>query len=189
MSEPKNLVREKLFSKDGELYLDNKPYIGPYNIKADGTYYTLSRFVDKKSKRLKTTKSSIYQDLLKKSGGIDVSEKNSAIVGQTILPIQDDYDKGFYTRYFIFRKEEKNFTEVSEKSFGDVGTKISDVIYGKLKLDWKISGPINDVFDLDGVRKEAGVRDTNERMLKRLELKHPGIKDRLKNLIQFRRNT
>ena len=45
------------------------------------------------------------------------------------------------------------------------------------------------IFDLDGVRKEAGVRDTNDRMLKRLELEHPGIKDRLKNLIQFRRNT
>ena len=102
MSEPKNLVKEKLFSKDGKLYLDNKPYIGPYNIKADGTFYTLSKFVDKKSKRLKTTKTSVYQDLLKKTGGIDVSEKNSAIIGQTILPTRDDYEKGLYTRYFIF---------------------------------------------------------------------------------------
>ena len=188
MSEPKNLVKERLFSKNGELYLDNKPYIGPYNIKADGTFYTLSKFVDKKSKRLKTTKSSIYQDLVKKTGGTDVSEKNSAIVGQTVLPTQEDYDKGFYTRYFIFRKGEKYFTEVSEKTFGDVGTKISDVIYDTIELDWKISGPINDIFSLDGVRREAGVRDTNERMLKRLELKYPGIKDRLKNLVQFRRN-
>ena len=30
--EPKNLVKENLFSK-GELFLDNVEYIGPYNVK------------------------------------------------------------------------------------------------------------------------------------------------------------
>ena len=53
--EPKNLVKENLFSK-GELFLENVEYIGPYNVKADGSYYTLSKFITGKSKQLTTKK-------------------------------------------------------------------------------------------------------------------------------------
>ena len=70
--EPKNLVKENLFSK-GELFLENVEYIGPYNVKADGSYYTLSKFITGKSKQLTTKKTTLYQDLLKITGGIDGS--------------------------------------------------------------------------------------------------------------------
>ena len=186
--EPKNLISENLFSK-GTLFLDNKVYTGPYNIKADGSYYTLARFVEGKSTKLNTKQESLYQSLLNITGGVDVSLKNKQIVSGVIVPTQEDYEKGSYTRYFIKTKGAQNIVEVDEEELNNIGSTISEVLYEGFQLNWKISGPINDVFDLDGVRKEAGVRDTNERMLKRLELKHPGIKDRLKNLIQFRRNT
>ncbi len=186
--EPKNLISENLFSK-GTLFLDNKVYTGPYNIKADGSYYTLSRFVEGKSKKLNTKQESLYQSLLNITGGVDVSLKNKQVVSGVIVPTQEDYEKGSYTRYFIKRKGTQNIVEVGEEELNNVGSTISEVLYEGFQLNWKISGPINDIFDLDGVRKEAGVRDTNDRMLKRLELEHPGIKDRLKNLIQFRRNT
>jgi hypothetical protein len=84
-----------LFSK-GELFLNNVEYIGPYNIKADGTYHTLSKFIEGKSKELKTKKSTLYQDLLKITGGIDVSEKNGQVVDNTILPTNEDYTKQGY---------------------------------------------------------------------------------------------
>ena len=107
--EPKNLIKENLFSK-GELFLDNVEYIGPYNVKADGTYHTLAKFIEGKSKELKTKKSTLYQDLLKITGGIDVSEKNGQVVDNTILPTNEDYTKGFYTRYFIKTKGSKSIS-------------------------------------------------------------------------------
>tara|TARA_R100000734_G_C3300281_1_gene91023 strand:+ start:580 stop:1143 length:564 start_codon:yes stop_codon:yes gene_type:complete len=185
--EPKNLISENLFSK-GELFLDNKAYTGPYNIKADGSYHTLSKFVENKSKKLTTKQESRYQKLLKITGGTDVSLKNKQVVGSVTLPKPDDYEKGFYTRYFIFRKGTKIIIEVDDIEINNVGATISEVLYEGFQLDWKISGPLNDKFDDKGVRQESGVRDTNRRTLQRIEKDYPGISERLQNLTQFYRN-
>ena len=186
MSEPKNLVKENLFSK-GELFLNNVEYIGPYNVKADGTYHTLARFVTGKSKQLKTKKSTLYQDLLKITGGIDVSEKNGQVVDNTILPTNEDYTNGVYTRYFIKTKGSKTIAEVSEDMLGQLGVTIDDNLYVGFELDWKLTGPLDDII-VDGVRQQAGVRDTNRRTLQRLEQEYIGITEKLQNLTQFYRN-
>ena len=186
MSEPKNLIKEKLFSQ-GELWLNNSAYTGPYNISADGTYYTLSKFVEGKSQILKTNRVSLYQRLLKQNNGVDISEKNAQVVNNTRIPTLEDYEKGFYTRYFIKRKDSNNISEVEEMKLGDIGEKISEVLYVGFELNWKISGPLDDRFDSKGVRQEAGVRDTNRRTLQRLEKQHTGISEKLQNLTQFYR--
>ena len=187
MSEPKNLVKEGLFSK-GELWLNNRAYTGPYNISADGTYYTLTKYVEGKSEILKTNRVSLYQRLIKKNGISDVAQQNGQVVNNTIVPTQEDYEKGFYTRYFIKRKDSNIIAEVSEEKLGDIGEKVSEVLYVGFELDWKISGPLEDRFDSKGVRQEAGVRDTNRRTLQRLEKEYIGISEKLQNLTQFYRN-
>ena len=184
--EPKNLVKENLFSK-GELFLDNVEYIGPYNIKADGTYHTLARFITGKSKELKTKQSTLYQELLKINSREDISEKNGQVVDNTIIPTNEDYTKGFYTRYFLKTKGSKRIAEVKEETLGLLGQKIDDVLYVGFQLDWKLTGPLDDIF-VDGIRQQAGVRDTNRRTLQRLEQEHIGITDKLQNLTQFYRN-
>ena len=148
MSQPKNLIKENLFSK-GELFLNNVEYIGPYNVKADGTYHTLAKFITGKSKQLKTKKSTLYQDLLKITGGVDVSEKNGKVVDNTVLPTNEDYEKGLYTRYYIKTKGSKSIAEVTEEVFGLLGSKIDDKLYVGFELDWKLTGPLNDIF-VDG---------------------------------------
>ena len=158
--EPKNLISENLFSK-GTLFLDNKVYTGPYNIKADGSYYTLVRFVEGKSKKLNTKQESLYQSLLKITGGVDVSLKNKQIISGVIVPTQE---------------------------LNNVGSTISEVLFKGFQLDWKISGILNDKYDSKGTRQESGVRDTNRRTLQRLEQDFLGISDKLKNLTQFYRN-
>jgi hypothetical protein len=185
--EPKNLISENLFSK-GTLFLDNKVYTGPYNIKADGSYYTLARFVEGKSKKLNTKQESLYQSLLKITGGVDVSLKNKQIISGVIVPTQEDYEKGSYTRYFIKRKGTKNIVEVGEEELNNVGSTISEVLFEGFQLEWKISGILNDKYDSKGIRQESGVRDTNRRTIQRLEQEYIGISDKLKNLTQFYRN-
>lgn len=186
MSQPKNLIKENLFSK-GELFLNNVEYIGPYNVKADGTYHTLAKFITGKSKQLKTKKSTLYQDLLKITGGVDVSEKNGKVVDNTVLPTNEDYEKGLYTRYYIKTKGSKSIAEVTEEVFGLLGSKIDDNLYVGFELDWKLTGPLNDIF-VDGIRQQAGVRDTNRRTLQRVEQEYIGITEKLQNLTQFYRN-
>ena len=55
------------------------------------------------------------------------------------------------------------------------------------ELDWKLTGPLDDIF-VDGIRQQAGVRDTNRRTLQRLEQEYIGITEKLQNLTQFYRN-
>ena len=86
------------------------------------------------------------------------------------------------------RKDSNIIAEVSEEKLGDIGEKVSEVLYVGFELDWKISGPLEDRFDSKGVRQEAGVRDTNRRTLQRLEKEYIGISEKLQNLTQFYRN-
>jgi hypothetical protein len=185
--EPKNLISENLFSKS-ELYLDNKSYVGPYNIRADGSKYTLSKYIETKSKLLKSSHETHYQRLLKITGGVDVSLKNKPVVGGVAIPVQEDYEKGVYTRYFIKRKDTKIIVEVDELEFGNLGTLISEILFVGYQLDWKITGPLNDRFDNNGIRQEAGVMDTNRRTLQRIEQEYIGITEKLQNFTQFYRN-
>ena len=182
--EPKALIQEKLFSNE-DFFIDNEPYTGPYNIRADGSLYTLSRYIDGKSKELKSKRVSLYQRLLAKNGGIDVSVKNGQVLSQTIVPTQEDYDKGKYTRHFIRTKGTKVIVEVGVEDFDLIGSKIDDNLYIGFTLDWKITGPINDIY-VDDIRQEAGIVDTNRRTLQRLEKEQAGILEKLSiNLRQF----
>ena len=65
--------------------------------------------------------------------------------------------------------------------------KIDDNLYVGFELDWKLTGPLNDIF-VGGIRQQAGVRDTNRRTLQRLEQEYIGITEKLQNLTQFYRN-
>ena len=88
-----------------------------------------------KSKELKTKKSTLYQDLLKITGGIDVSEKNGQVVDNTNIPTNEDYTNGVYTRYFIKTKSSKTIAEVSEDMLGQLGVTIDDNLYVGFELD------------------------------------------------------
>ena len=109
------------------------------------------------------------------------------MVDNTILPTNEDYTKGFYTRYFIKTKGSKSISEVNEETLGLLGQKIDDNLYVGFELDWKLTGPLNDIF-VGGIRQQAGVRDTNRRTLQRLEQEYIGITEKLQNLTQFYRN-
>ena len=84
------------------------------------------------------------------------------MVDNTVLPTNKDYEKGLYTRYYIKTKGSKNIAEVTEEVFGLLGSKIDDNLYVGFEFDWKLIGPLNDIF-VDGIRQQAGVSDTNQK--------------------------
>ena len=97
----------------------------------------MTKYVEGKSEILKTNRVSLYQRLIKKNGISDVAQQNGQVVNNTIVPTQEDYEKGFYTRYFIKRKDSNIIAEVSEDKLGDIGEKVSEVLYVGFELDWK----------------------------------------------------
>jgi hypothetical protein len=88
----------------------------------------------------------------------------------------------------MFIRGVKNLNSCTILSFvGQLGVTIDDNLYVGFELDWKLTGPLGDVI-VDGVRQQAGVRDTNRRTLQRLEQEYIGITEKLQNLTQFYRN-
>jgi hypothetical protein len=95
-------------------------------------------------------------------------------------PIDEDYQRGYLTRYFIKKENDKGFiTEISESEYFDFSSgKVNyDVsFYHAFKITWKITGPLNKVR-VSQYDTRAGIIDTNERLVLEAEKTFVGIKD------------
>lgn len=87
------------------------------------------------------------------------------------VPTVDDYNKGFYKRYFIYRRNYNDYLDFFEvdieqwKSWKSEGTRTIDSnLYNAFTIDWKLTGPLRDIV-VDGQIKTFGVYDTNRRLV------------------------
>ena len=91
-----------------------------------------------------------------------------------LQPSQEDYDNGFVERYFYKRKGSTTINEISKKGFGN----LNSPYYQKLKLKWKITGPLNDTTE------ETGIIDTNRRTILLYQNEFTGLERYLTDLQQ-----
>ena len=91
-----------------------------------------------------------------------------------LQPSQEDYDNGFVERYFYKRKGSTTINEISKNGFGN----LNSPYYQKLKLKWKIAGPLNDTPE------ETGIIDTNRRTILLYQNEFTGLERYLTNLQQ-----
>jgi hypothetical protein len=96
-------------------------------------------------------------------------------------PGQNVYDVGAMSRFFVQKFNEiDNITEVNPEEYDRANDKnqpgIDGVLYNKVKLEWTIVGPLDEV------------RKANARVLKRAELDMPGITSYLSDLDEFHKN-
>ena len=127
--------------------------------------------------------------ILEEDYNINLSEFNPALLDENIKdykpeltipdpyflqPSQEDYDNGFVERYFYKRKGSTTINEISKKGFGN----LNSPYYQKLKLKWKISGPLNDTPE------ETGIIDTNRRTIMLYQNEFTGLERYLTNLQQ-----
>jgi hypothetical protein len=96
------------------------------------------------------------------------------------LPTMQDYDKGFFERYFIRQKNTDQIFEVSRKEFLNFQ---DNRFFVPFSLEWKISGPRTDVFNDAGYPVRTGVEDTNRRILETINQR--GIEEKLNDLLQY----
>lgn len=105
------------------------------------------------------------------------------IVGVHNPPTKNDYDIGFMIRYFCSKRNENKIVETDKNLYNKL---ISNSFYKVINLEWKITGPIQDVVKNEIV-VEFGIIDTNRRTLQITESKMPGISLYLKDLTEYAR--
>jgi hypothetical protein len=108
------------------------------------------------------------------------------IVNEFIIPTEEEYKKGFFTRYVLKSNKSSNkFVEVTSSSFNKI-IQIPDIaiLYNSISLLWKLTGPELDVYN-NNIRIKSGIKDTNLRSIQEAEKNLKGISTYLTNPLQF----
>jgi hypothetical protein len=106
-----------------------------------------------------------------------------------VQPTGDDYRRGTITRYFAKRKNQTppQVREINQSTFNSINNQDGEynyALWSVISLFWKISGPLFDSKDQNGVLK-AGIVNTNERLRNSANQQFRGIRSYLNDLIQY----
>ena len=162
--------------------LDGQSYSGEYHIWTDGKAMTESRFNGGKSKELKispTARNIIEYDLLTEKA----QRGGQYAMQERPLPTKSGYENGSFMRHFVKKSSDTNSTifEVKSTTIG----KLKRGYYTNISLKWRLTGPIVDKLDNDGNRVHSGVKQTNQRTVKKMNVKMPGLTWRLTNYLEY----
>lgn len=191
---PKTKIITNLYTPGKEWMFENGvEYIGYYHKYLDGLVLTEPQYNMVKSEKLIP-----YSELKRNSSHVTytsitdlrVSFNTSPTTVYT-LPTLDDYSKGFFKRYFIYRRNLKNiykeFFEVDEtqyKSWKTPRAGIDEILYDAFVINWKLTGPLHDIKENDQI-KEFGVYDTNRRLVYLNERQFPMISKILTDYTEY----
>ena len=122
----------------------------------------------------------MYKDLVKSR------ETFSLQTPKTIVPIpsSNDYADAYLIRYFIQRVSDNNGF-VYEVGLPEYEEYFSNPYWISISMRWRISGPLNMVYDSNGNLIDKGVIESNKSSLSMISLKIKNISLYLPNLKQF----
>lgn len=204
---PSSKVKTNLTARSGVLLSsDGKPYSGKYYATYDGQYFsgpdpktgpnerlTMAKMFSNPnavsladSNLTSLQKSQLAQQTNTPTNFSDTSAyslKNVAIGRPTSYfpkPTESDYKRGFITRYFTKKKNEKGYViEISKNEYADItnGTANYDVsIYQVTKILWKLTGPLKSQRQSQ-YNIIPGIIDTNQRLTEESNKTFLGIVD------------
>lgn len=180
------------------MFEDTTEYIGQYHKYTTGEVFSEPTFIDGKSRKLipyvdvqsigienldgmDLAKSFLYDNIKK------VKVKKMVLPNSSVEPIKDeDLVNGYMERFFGYRYD-NDCLELNKENFNKIGSEegLSSVVYLKVKLKWKITGPISDIKDDKGNILEPGVFDTNKRTVALYSEKYPMLKQKLMDYTEF----
>jgi len=140
---PKNKIKINLYTSGEEfvIFNTNDNYTGYYYKLYNGKYFTGKTPDDPNSLELIP----IFGPT---SGGNNELSLNIIIPSSPLLPTLQDYKNSEFTRYFIVKRNEPIFTEVTKKEHDKYKNKQPDVYWRLFKpffLIWHLTGDINQV--------------------------------------------
>ena len=180
---PEGAIQKGLYTNGGEwMFEDGTEYTGQYHKYLNTReVFTESYFIKDVSKKLiryynldvdfqkNTFEYNTLKEIVK-----DYTPELTIPDPYFLQPSQEDYDNGFVERYFYKRKGSTTINEISKKGFGN----LNSPYYQKLKLKWKITGPLNDTTE------ETGIIDTNRRTILLYQNEFTGLERYLTDLQQ-----
>ena len=181
---PKTKIITNLYTRGKEWMFENGvEYIGYYHRYLDGLVLTEPYYNMVKSEKIipyseiKRNQPNVIYDSI---SDLQVSF-NASPTNVYTLPTLDDYKKGFFKRYFVYRRNLRNiyteFYEVNETQYKSWKTPkfgIDEILYNAFIIEWRLTGPLNDIMT-NGQIIEFGVHDTNKRLVYLNEKQFPGI--------------
>lgn len=99
-------------------------------------------------------------------------------------PTQLDYENGFIIRYFAQRVNDENgfIFEINLQEYSHL---LENPYWILEKMTWRISGPIGEISDKNGMITDKGVRGSNNASISIVSNKIKNIGLYLPNLLQF----
>jgi len=116
----------------------------------------------------------------------DISTAPTLYKGDFIIPTEEEYNNGYFTRYIVQLKSSQlpYIVEITGDNYAKLTQTEDKYYYNTAEMLWKLVGPLDDIFN-DNIRVEAGVRDTNLRSLQEAEKRIKGISKVFLNPLQF----
>jgi hypothetical protein len=100
------------------------------------------------------------------------------------VPNESDYSRGWITRYFLQRTNDKG-ANIYEVNYSQYTNSITNDLFTNVSIKWRISGPIATQYDSIGNVLDKGVRESNRISISLVNDKIPNLKFYLPNLLQF----
>ena len=136
---------------------NNKPYVGPYLELSNGKYFAgkgINRINFEIIKPIsipnhfgKTKNIAKYNILNKKS--FEALKEVENIVPTKTIPTEEDYKKGYYTRYFLVKVNQKNkYCEIDKDTFTSLNKKEKKYNWPLYKINsilWSLNGNTSQV--------------------------------------------
>ena len=190
---PSYAIIPNLTTNGKEFFVNGKPYTGKYYQTIDGEFYSGPNPETGPNEKLNEIKfnegtpglNNIFLPLkLKQELAIKTNILSTRSQGQPgsffPQPTEEDYRKGYITRYFTKKENEKGYIiEISRDEYNDIVNGDTDYdirLYQVTTILWKLTGPLNNT------RKSQyniipGIIETNKRLTEAANKNFLGIVD------------
>jgi hypothetical protein len=196
---PKSRIIENRQANQGEFILpDGKEYTGPYYTTFDNQSFTGANPFTVNSRPLIPRISSNNEGSIIQNESLEIFDTlnplNLSLIDptpSTPTPTAEDYQKGKITRYFARQRNGTQFRvmEISKDTFDALNNRskgLNTSLWKTTSIFWQISGPERTQV-VNGIRRQAGIIDTNQRVIEQAEKNFIGLKQYLTDLKQFAR--
>jgi len=175
---PESYIIETGYSQGDDFLISDssQPYKGFYHKDKQNRYWSGEKHTDRSFLLTRVTANSdlTLDNVVKNnyiSGGFARRFSDDLNVplfkGTTRIPIEEDYIKGYYTRYFIQLKASINLyiVEISKEDYDNITNNRTYLNYYIVApVIWKLTGPVHDVHK-NNIRLISGIEDTNLRSI------------------------
>ncbi len=122
----------------------------------------------------------MYTDIVKNIDSFKVVYPNTIVP----VPSEDDYANGYIRRYFVKKANDTNghIFEISNETYLEY---LQHPLWIVDNIKWRISGPIEPVYNSNGEMDDRGVRNSNKAAIQLSINKIKNLQLYLPNLLQF----